>query len=135
MSLKSKPEELLTPAASDRGSYERLTKTKDEEIIINKAGRSTYRDKKSVLRAEATPGVVTHAAEGTPQGGPISCVLANIYLHYSLDLWFERKFKPQSRGEAHLVRFVDDFVASFQYLTDAEAFQKQLRERFARFNL
>jgi group II intron reverse transcriptase/maturase len=80
-------------------------------------------------------GVVIHTGEGTPQGGPISCVLANIYLHFSLDLWFERKFKPQSRGEAHLVRFVDDFVVSFQYLTDAEAFQKQLRERFARFNL
>lgn len=76
-------------------------------------------------------GVVVHAGEGTPQGGPISCVLANIYLHYTLDLWFERKFKPQCQGEVRLVRFVDDFVVSFQYLLDAEAFQKQLRERFA----
>lgn len=80
-------------------------------------------------------GVVIRTEEGTPQGGPVSCVLANIYLHYSLDVWFERKFKPHCQGEAHLVRFVDDFVVSFQYLTDAEEFQKQLRERFARFNL
>lgn len=80
-------------------------------------------------------GVVVRTEEGTPQGGPISCVLANIYLHYTLDLWFEKKFRPQCRGEAYLVRFVDDFVVSFQYLADAEAFQRQLRERFARFNL
>jgi RNA-directed DNA polymerase len=80
-------------------------------------------------------GVVVRSEEGTPQGGPISCVLANIYLHYSLDLWFERKFKPQCRGEVRLVRFVDDFVVSFQYLSDAEAFQRQLTERFAGFNL
>jgi len=46
-------------------------------------------------------------------------VLANIYLHYVLDLWFEKRFKPQYRGEAYLVRFVDDFVVRFQYLADA----------------
>jgi RNA-directed DNA polymerase len=80
-------------------------------------------------------GVVVRSEEGTPQGGPISCILANIYLHFALDLWFERKFKPQCQGEAHLVRFVDDFVVSFQYLADAEDFQKKLRERFAGFNL
>jgi hypothetical protein len=65
----------------------------------------------------------------------ISCVLANIYLHFALDLWFEKRFKPGCRGEAYLVRFVDDFVVSFQYRQDAEDFQRQLRERFARFNL
>src|ERR1700730_4322650 len=80
-------------------------------------------------------GVIIRSDEGTPQGGPISCVLANIYLHYTLDLWFEKKFKPQCQGEAHLVRFVDDFVVSFQYLADAENFQRQLRARLARFNL
>jgi RNA-directed DNA polymerase len=80
-------------------------------------------------------GVIQRSEEGTPQGGPISCVLANLYLHFTLDLWFEKKFKPLCRGEAHLVRFVDDFVVSFQYRRDAEDFQRQLRERFARFNL
>src|SRR5260370_714975 len=53
----------------------------------------------------------------------------------ALDLWFERKFQRQCRGEAYLVRFVDDFVVSFQHLADAETFQGQLRERFAKFNL
>jgi RNA-directed DNA polymerase len=80
-------------------------------------------------------GVIIRTEEGTPQGGPISCVLANIYLHYTLDLWFEKKLKPRCWGEAYLVRFVDDFVVSFQYRQDAEDFQRLLRERFARFNL
>ena len=53
-------------------------------------------------------GVIIRSEEGTPQGGPISCILANIYLHFALDLWFERKFKSRCLGEAHLVRFVDD---------------------------
>lgn len=80
-------------------------------------------------------GVVLRTDEGTPQGGPISCVLSNLYLHHSLDLWFEKKFKPQCRGEAYLVRFVDDFAGSFQHEHEAEEFLWQLRERFARFNL
>jgi RNA-directed DNA polymerase len=80
-------------------------------------------------------GVVMVAAEGTPQGGPISSVLSNLYLHFALDLWFEKKFKPQCRGEAYMVRFVDDFVGSFQNRHEAEEFLRQVRERFARFNL
>jgi RNA-directed DNA polymerase len=80
-------------------------------------------------------GVIIRTEEGTPQGGPISCVLANIYLHFTLDLWFEKKFRSNCHGEAYLVRFVDDFVVSFQHRQDAEVFQKRLRERFARFNL
>ena len=88
------------------------------------------------LRAGAMQdGVVIRSKEGTPQGGPISCVLANIYLHYTLDLWLEKKFKPQCQGEVYLVRFVDDFVVSFQYQADAEIFQRQLRARLAKFNL
>ena len=80
-------------------------------------------------------GVFIPAKEGTPQGGPISPVLSNIYLHFTLDLWFEKKFKPQCRGEAYLVRFADDFVGCFQFQEDAQNFQRQLRERFAQFNL
>jgi retron-type reverse transcriptase len=53
-------------------------------------------------------GVVIHSDEGTPQGGPISPILSNIYLHFLLDLWFEKKIKPGCRGEAYLVRFADD---------------------------
>lgn len=80
-------------------------------------------------------GVFIAAEEGTPQGGPISPVLSNVYLHFTLDLWFEKSFKPQCRGEAYLVRFADDFVGCFQFPEDAQSFQRQLRERFARFNL
>src|SRR5499427_3114948 len=80
-------------------------------------------------------GVVTRSEEGTPQGGPLSPLLANVYLHFVLDLWFEKRFKPQCQGEAYLVRFADDFVVSFQYKRDAERFQRQLEARFAKFNL
>src|SRR5713101_4067362 len=60
-------------------------------------------------------GVVTHLDEGVPQGGPVSPVLSNVYLHYVLDLWFERRFKKTCGGFAELTRFADDYVATFQY--------------------
>jgi group II intron reverse transcriptase/maturase len=80
-------------------------------------------------------GVVIYTGEGTPQGGPISPVLSNLYLHFVLDLWFEKKIKPQCRGEANLVRFADDFVVSFQFREDVDQFQQRVRERFAEFGL
>ncbi|WP_290649966.1 group II intron reverse transcriptase/maturase [Aquisalimonas sp.] len=80
-------------------------------------------------------GVVTRTEEGSPQGGPISPILANIYLHYVLDLWFERKVKPWCKGEAYLTRFADDFVVNFQYRRDAEGFHKGLTNRFGKFGL
>ena len=80
-------------------------------------------------------GVVMRTEEGTPQGGPISPLLSNLYLHHVLDLWFERRFKRWCQGEVYLVRFADDFVVSFQYKRDAERFQKWLPARFARFGL
>lgn len=72
---------------------------------------------------------------GTPQGGLISPILANIYLHYTLDIWFEKIVKKQLRGEAHLVRYADDFVCCFQYRDDAEKFYAELKERLAKFKL
>jgi group II intron reverse transcriptase/maturase len=80
-------------------------------------------------------GVVTRTEEGSPQGGPISPILANIYLHYVLDLWFEKKIKPACKGEAYLTRFADDFVLNFQYGSDAERFQRSLTDRFEKFGL
>jgi len=73
--------------------------------------------------------------EGTPQGGSISVLLSNVYLHYVLDLWFERVVKPRLRGEAYLVRYIDDFVLCFQYRSDALRVQAALRKRVARFAL
>ncbi|NIS61581.1 MAG: group II intron reverse transcriptase/maturase [Proteobacteria bacterium] len=77
-----------------------------------------------------------HPSEkGTPQGGSISVLLSNIYLHYVLDLWFERVVKPRLRGEAYLVRYIDDFVVCFQYRGDACRFQHVLAKRLGRFSL
>ncbi len=73
--------------------------------------------------------------EGTPQGGSISVLLSNLYLHYVLDLWFERVVKSRLRGEAYLVRYIDDFVVCFQYREDAIRFQNVLRRRLGKFSL
>ena len=72
---------------------------------------------------------------GTPQGGLISPVLANIYLHYVLDLWFEKRVKKQSRGFAHLTRYADDFIVCFEREDEARAFAGELQERFVKFGL
>jgi RNA-directed DNA polymerase len=80
-------------------------------------------------------GVVSEVQEGTPQGGLVSPVLANIYLHYVLDLWFERRFKKSCRGKAHLVRYCDDFIVCFQHEEEARRFRRELAERLAAFDL
>ncbi len=72
---------------------------------------------------------------GTPQGGNLSPILSNIFLHYVLDLWFEKRIKPQVRGACFLVRYADDFVCMVQYQADARHIERTLRERFTRFDL
>jgi RNA-directed DNA polymerase len=72
---------------------------------------------------------------GTPQGGVISPILANIYLHYVLDLWFERKVRKECRGIAYIVRYADDFVCCFQHKDEAEKFYSELKDRLKEFNL
>ena len=80
-------------------------------------------------------GIVINPASGTPQGGIISPVLANIYLHYALDIWVENKVRRQCRGEVAIVRYADDFVCFFEEGDEAEAFYRQLPQRLAKFNL
>jgi RNA-directed DNA polymerase len=82
-----------------------------------------------------TNGQVLHPVTGTPQGGVISPILANVYLHYALDLWFQKVVKPRCRGEACLIRFADDFVAAFEYQADAERFYSELGQRLGKFGL
>ena len=72
---------------------------------------------------------------GTPQGGLISPVLANVYLHYVLDLWFEKAIKPKLRGEAYYVRFADDFLILFQYENEARDVLEVLMKRLGKFAL
>ncbi len=72
---------------------------------------------------------------GTVQGGSISPLLANIYLHYVLDLWIEQWRKTQAKGDVIVVRFADDFVAGFQHRKEAEQLLEDLRERFSKFGL
>ena len=73
--------------------------------------------------------------EGTPQGAVISPLLANLYLHYVLDLWVEAWRKKVARGEVIAVRYADDGVLGFQYREDAEKFLKELQERVRKFGL
>lgn len=72
---------------------------------------------------------------GTPQGGIISPILANIYLHYVLDLWFEKVVRKSCTGQAYMVRYADDFVCCFQSETEAKGFYSDLVARLKKFNL
>lgn len=80
-------------------------------------------------------GTATSSDEGTPQGGIVSPMLANIYLHYVLDLWFEKRFKKQAKGYVKLIRYCDDFVVVCESEHDAKQFLLQLKERLAKFSL
>jgi group II intron reverse transcriptase/maturase len=80
-------------------------------------------------------GVKYDTPEGTPQGGVASPILANVYLHYALDLWFHQVARKSCKGKAFMVRYADDFVCCFQFEEDARAFYQALVQRLAKFNL
>ena len=82
-----------------------------------------------------TNGQVLQPVTGTPQGGIISPILANVYLHYALDLWFQYAVEPDCHGEACLIRYADDFVCAFEDEADAEHFYKVLGYRLGKFGL
>ena len=77
----------------------------------------------------------TQSEEGTPQGGIISPVLANIYLHYAFDLWVQQWRKHNAHGDVIVVRYADDFVVGFEHREEAEQFQQELAERLKKFDL
>jgi RNA-directed DNA polymerase len=72
---------------------------------------------------------------GTPQGGNLSPILSNVFLHYALDLWFERRVKARTPGRCYLVRYADDFLCMVQNQGDAERIRRELQERLATFDL
>ena len=80
-------------------------------------------------------GAILESDKGTPQGGQISPILANVYLHYVLDLWCERILKQYVRGEIYYVRYADDFLLMFQYEEEAKRVLELLRTRLAKFGL
>ena len=91
---------------------------------------------KRMLKAGIMEDGLTQASEeGAPQGAIVSPVLSNVYLHYALDLWFERQVKPHAQGEAYLFRIADDFLCVFQFKADAENFERNLKDRLEGFNL
>ena len=86
-------------------------------------------------RIKSPEGVFEKPTSGSPQGGVISPVLANIYLHYALDIWFEKRIKPRLQGRAMLIRYADDFVVAFQYANEAREFYAELPKRLKEFKL
>ena len=117
----------------DNIDHERLLKMLEERIddkaLLQLIGKWL---KAGVLD---TNGEVLHPAAGTPQGGIVSPILANIYLHYCLDEWFQHVVKKHCRGEACLIRYADDFVCAFEREGDAERFYQVLGKRLEKFGL
>ena len=82
-----------------------------------------------------TDGAVLHPVTGTPQGGIVSPILANVYLHYALDMWFEEVVKAHCKGAVYICRYADDFVCAFELESDARRFYEVLPKRLAKYKL
>jgi RNA-directed DNA polymerase len=116
----------------DAISHEWLVKFIEHRI----ADRRVIRHIKKWLNAGVLEdGSRTYSEEGVPQGGSVSPMLANVYLHYVFDLWVKRWRNRQAAGDVIVVRFCDDVVVGFQYQQDAEGFLEALKKRFRKFNL
>ena len=80
-------------------------------------------------------GQILHPVTGSPQGAIVSPILANVYLHYALDRWFEKVVKPRCNGQAILIRYADDYVCAFQFRRDAHRFYEVMPKRLGKFGL
>jgi RNA-directed DNA polymerase len=120
-----------------RAFFDSLSQTWLVKFVEHRIGdRRVVRLIQKWLRAGVLEeGKLTVSEEGTPQGGSVSPLLANVYLHYVLDQWIQVWQRKIARGEMMVVRFADDMVLGFQNQTEAERFQRELRERMKKFNL
>jgi RNA-directed DNA polymerase len=123
--------------ADIKGFFDNVSQEWLMKFLAHRIGdKRIQRMVKRFLRAGvAEDGSVTISDEGTPQGGVISPLLANIYLHYALDLWFEKVYRKSCMGYARIIRYADDFVVCFQYKPDAERFREELGKRLGKFGL
>jgi len=116
----------------DSINHEWLTKFIEHRIADKRVVRHVSKWLKAGVLEDGTK---IQSTKGTPQGGSISPLLANIYLHYALDLWADRWREQTAKGEMIIVRYADDFVIGFQHREDATRFQTDLAERLATFDL
>ena len=123
--------------ADIKGFYDHVNQEWLEKMLEERIGDPrVLRLIKRMLRAGVMEeGLTSASEEGVPQGGPLSPMLSNVYLHYALDLWFERVFRKRCRGEAYYIRYADDYLACFQSRTEAEVFLKEMKERLEKFRL
>jgi RNA-directed DNA polymerase len=124
--------------ADIQGFFDNLDQDALVEMLSRRIGdRQLLRLIRKWLRAGVldTDGKVAHPLTGTPQGGIVSPILANVYLHHVLDLWFHEVVKWHSRGEACLIRYADDFVWAFQNEDEARHFFGALEHRLRKFGL
>jgi group II intron reverse transcriptase/maturase len=116
----------------DNVDHEWLMKFLENDI----ADKNFLRYVKRFLIAGVMEGAEREESDkGTPQGGQISPVLANVYLHYALDLWYEKVLRKQCKGEVYYVRYADDFILMFQYENEARAVMEALKGRLGKFGL
>ena len=123
--------------ADIRGYYEAIDHEWLEKFVQHRIGdeRIVRLIQKWLKAGVLEDGEWTRKEEGVPQGGSVSCVLANLYLHYVFDLWVQEWQKQRAQGEVIVVRYADDIIVGFERRADAEGFQGALRERLAKFNL
>jgi group II intron reverse transcriptase/maturase len=123
--------------ADIKSYFEAIVRTHLMEFVRRRVvdGRMLRLLEKWLHAGVVADGRLMPTSRGTPQGAVISPWMANVYLHYVLDVWVEREVRPRLRGEAHLVRYLDDFIVCFQYRDDAEASVRALKERLGQFGL
>jgi group II intron reverse transcriptase/maturase len=123
--------------ADIRGYFDAISHEWLEKFIGHRiADKQVIRHIKKWLNAGVLEdGSMTYSEEGVPQGGSVSPVLANVYLHYAFDLWVEQWRHRHAEGDVIVVRFCDDFVVGFQYQQDAKGFLEALEKRLREFNL